>query len=109
MERLSDHNYNEYKKKFDTAVEGNEKKMKYLAKIITNATQEEPQKISQIENMNKLHHYRELKRNRDAKDISAFNHMSFRDSKMNLSNKRSLNIDSYNADGTPTYQTGLLW
>ena len=50
--------------------------------------------------MDKLHHYRELKRNRDVKDTSLFNKMSMNDKKTHR-----IRLDFSN----PKEHTGLLW
>jgi hypothetical protein len=74
--------------------------MRHLTSMVSNVKIDEPQKTSQIENMNKLHHYRELKRNRNTKETSLFNKMSYRDNKRNM---------DFITEDSMQNQTSLQW
>jgi hypothetical protein len=117
LERLGDHNYKTYKKSLNSRLQDNENKMKHLTNMVLNVPTDEAQKTSQIESMNKLHQYRELKRNRETKATSLFNKMSYRDNKRKIDLTQAKLIPIAPAhiishcitEGSLQNQTSLLW
>ena len=100
LDRLNEINQQSYYNKLNSAVKKSEARGKHLQDIIGNKTTEEPQAPDQIENLNKLHHYRELKRNRDTKETSMYNRLTA----LEKSTPRSRpNLSP------PNERTGLLW
>lgn len=98
LERLNENNEKTYFNNLHNAVKKNEERSYRLKSLVNDRTFEEAPKRDQIESLHKLHHYRELKRNKETKDTSMFNKMSVR------SRKPGDLITDHTVD-----QTGLQW
>lgn len=99
LERLNENNQKIYLKNLNAANQKNEQRSKHLESLIGHKTINESLSETFHENLAKLQHYRDLKRNRETKDISMFNKMSVRD-KFSISKTPLKDIES---------QTGLNW